>query len=218
MICTVVCTKLFNSDADPWFIVMGVPTFWHTIRIHSIIFIFLSHMAYILYLHPVAPKSSLSVPYQWFLVIDQCMWEHFAVLRRHHVIYLTFNTINTSNLIYLRHPYGGFTRQQMILCCFCFHLAALSVNGRSERLLFQPLYKCRHISLINDTGIAVVQDDLHIKLFAADFSCLLLEAIRKLESGPVDPILPWWRSVWISLWQCTQTQCLKTIGPINTQF
>ena len=29
-------------------------------------------MAYILYLHPVAPKSSLSVPYQWFLVIDQC--------------------------------------------------------------------------------------------------------------------------------------------------
>ena len=127
-------------------------------------------MAYILYLHPVAPKSSLSVPYQWFLVIDQCMWEYFAVLRRHHVIYLTFNTINTSNLIYLRHPYGGFTRQQMILCCFCFHLAALSVNGRSERLLFQPLYKCRRISLINDTGIAVVQDDLHIKLFAADFS------------------------------------------------
>ena len=65
-------------------------------------------------------------------------------------MYLTFNTINTSNLIYLRHPYGGFTRQQMILCCFCFHLAALSVNGRSERLLFQPLYKCRHISLISD--------------------------------------------------------------------
>ena len=79
------------------------------------------------------------------------MWEYFAVLRRHHVIYLTFNTINTSNLIYLRHPYGGFTRQHMILCCFCFHLAALSVNGPSERLLFQPLYKCKHISLINDT-------------------------------------------------------------------
>ena len=66
-------------------------------------------------------------PYQWFLVIDQCMWEYFAVLRRHHVIYLTFNTINTSNLIYLRHPYGGFTRQQMILCCF------LLSSGSSKR-------------------------------------------------------------------------------------